>query len=205
MLNIKFFKSYALRVFDIKEDEIKKTLLLQLYIFLIITTLLIVKPTVNSLFLSELGSDALPLGYVLTAIAAIIGSYFYTKALEKASLNRIIVVTLYGSIISLILFGLAFKFNLAKGLLLYIPYIWVAIFGLLAASQFWILANLVYNIREAKRIFGFIGSGAIAGGISGGYITSILAKFIEAEDLLFVCCRFSFVTMCSYCKLYLEK
>ncbi|NJB70127.1 AAA family ATP:ADP antiporter [Saonia flava] len=186
MHKIEFIKSYALRVFDIKEEELKKTLLLQLNIFLIITTLLIVKPTVNSLFLSELGSNALPLGYVLTAIAAVIGSYFYNKALEKAQLNRIIVFTLYISITSLIVFGLAFKYQMAKGLLLYIPYIWVAIFGLLAASQFWILANLVYNIREAKRIFGFIGSGAIAGGISGGYITSILAKFMEAEDLLFV-------------------
>lgn len=186
MPKIDLIKNYALRVFDIKEEEIKKTLLLQATIFLIITTLLIVKPTVNSLFLSELGSEALPLGYVFTAIAAIIGSFFYSKALEKFSLNKIIVSTFYGSIISLIVFGIAFKFNIATGLLLYIPYIWVAIFGLLAASQFWILANLVYNIREAKRIFGFIGAGAIAGGISGGYITSILAKVMAAEDLLFV-------------------
>lgn len=181
-----FLKSYALRVFDIKEEEIRKTLLLQLNIFLLITTLLIVKPTVNSLFLSELGSEALPLGYVLTAIAAVIGSYFYNKALEKKPLNRIIVLTLYISIASLIFFGIAFKYHMAKGVLLYIPYIWVAIFGLLAASQFWILANLVYNIREAKRIFGFIGSGAIAGGIFGGYSTSILTKFMAAEELLFV-------------------
>ena len=186
MPKIEFIKNYALRVFDIKEEEIKKTLLLQATIFLIITTLLIVKPTVNSLFLSELGSGALPLGYVFTAIAAIIGSYFYSKALEKFALNKIIVSTFYGSIISLVLFGIAFKFNIATGPLLYIPYIWVAIFGLLAASQFWILANLVYNIREAKRIFGFIGAGAIAGGISGGYLTSLLAKIMEAEDLLFV-------------------
>tara|TARA_R110002167_G_scaffold49412_17_gene144756 strand:- start:1311 stop:4142 length:2832 start_codon:yes stop_codon:yes gene_type:complete len=186
MTKMAFLKSYALRVFDIKEEEIRKTLLLQLNIFLLITTLLIVKPTVNSLFLSELGSEALPLGYVLTAIAAVIGSYFYNKALEKKPLNRIIVLTLYISIASLIFFGIAFKYHMAKGVLLYIPYIWVAIFGLLAASQFWILANLVYNIREAKRIFGFIGSGAIAGGIFGGYSTSILTKFMAAEELLFV-------------------
>lgn len=179
-------KRYALQIFDIKEDEFKKTLLLQLNIFLIISTLLIVKPTINSLFLSELTSDALPLGYVLTAIAAIIGSYFYNKALEKKPLNRIVELTLLGSILSLVIFGFAIKFDFAKGNLLYIPYIWVAIFGLLATSQFWILANLVYNIREAKRVFGFIGAGAIAGGIFGGYITSILAGIIGVEDLLFV-------------------
>ena len=53
-------KKYILKAFDLKEEELKKTLFLQLNIFLLITTLLIVKPTINSLFLSELTSDALP-------------------------------------------------------------------------------------------------------------------------------------------------
>ncbi|MBZ0327327.1 MAG: hypothetical protein K8F54_06945 [Altibacter sp.] len=186
MLQLSTIKKYILRVFDLKEEELHKTLLLQLNIFLLITTLLIVKPTINSLFLSELTSDALPVGYVLTAIMAILGSYFYNKALERYSLKLITERTILGSVISLVLFGIAFNFNLANGLLLYIPYIWVAIFGLLTASQFWILANLVYNVREAKRVFGFIGAGAIAGGIFGGYLTSLLTSIINTENLLFV-------------------
>ena len=183
---IKTLKLYILKAFDLNEEELNKTLLLQLNIFIIITVLLIIKPTINSLFLSELSSDALPLGYVLTAIIAIIGYHFYDKALEKYTLNIIIDRTLIGSILSLILFTFAFSLNLANGLLLYIPYVWVAIFGLLTASQFWILANLVYNVREAKRVFGFIGAGAIAGGIFGGYLTSILTRFFNSEHLLFI-------------------
>ncbi|HEY5689214.1 MAG TPA: hypothetical protein VIS27_12995 [Yeosuana sp.] len=183
---INTLKLYLLKAFDLKEEELTKTLLLQLNIFIIITTLLIIKPTINSLFLSELTSNALPLGYVLTAIMAIFGSYFYDRALEKYALNIIIDRTLIGSVISLILFAIAFKFDLANGFLLYIPYIWVAIFGLLTASQFWILANLVYNVREAKRVFGFIGAGAIGGGIFGGYLTSLLTTVLYSEDLLFV-------------------
>jgi AAA family ATP:ADP antiporter len=80
-------------------------------------------------------------------------------------------------------------------MILYIPYVWVAIFGLLTASQFWILTNLVYNIREAKRVFGFIGAGAIAGGIFGGYVTSFLTNFIQAEYLLFVAAFLLILTM----------
>ena len=186
MFNITTLKKYILQIFDLKEEELHKTLLLQLNIFLLITTLLIVKPTINSLFLSELTSNALPLGYVLTAIMAVIGSYFYDKILEKYPLNKVIEGTIIGSVISLVIFGIALTFNIAGGFILYIPYIWVAIFGLLTASQFWILANLVYNVREAKRIFGFIGAGAIAGGIFGGYLTSILTTFLRTEVLLFV-------------------
>lgn len=183
---LKTFKLYLLKVFDLNPEELKKTVLLQINIFIIISTLLIVKPTINSLFLSELSSDALPLGYVFTAIMAIIGSFFYDKALEKYALNIIIDRTLIGSILSLILFAVGLNFHLIQGFALYIPYVWVAIFGLLTASQFWILANLVYNVREAKRVFGFIGAGAIAGGIFGGYLTSLLTEFLNTEDLLFV-------------------
>ncbi|PNW26600.1 Npt1/Npt2 family nucleotide transporter [Formosa algae] len=183
---IYIFKRYILKVFDLKEEEFNKTLLLQFNIFILITTLLIIKPTINSLFLSELTSEALPLGYVFTAILAIIGSFFYDKALEKYPLNIIMDRTLIGSVISLIVFGIGLNFNLITSYFLYIPYVWVAIFGLLTASQFWILANLVYNVREAKRVFGFIGAGAIAGGIFGGYLTSLLTNFINTKDLLFV-------------------
>jgi AAA family ATP:ADP antiporter len=185
MLSLGAIKALILKLFDLKEEELKKTLLLQLNIFLLITTLLIVKPTVNSLFLSELTSDALPLGYVLTALLAILGSYFYNDILERKALNTIIERTLITSVISLIIFGIAFNYKIS-GFWLYIPYVWVAIFGLLTASQFWILANLVYNAREAKRVFGFIGAGAIAGGIFGGYLTSLLTTFIATENLLFV-------------------
>lgn len=186
MVIIGILKKYILKVFDLKEEELHKTLLLQLNIFLLITTLLIVKPTINSLFLSDLTSAALPLGYVLTAIMAIIGSYFYDKALEKYPLNIIIDRTLIASVISLIIFGIFYNLNISSGFILYIPYVWVSIFGLLTASQFWILANLVYNVREAKRVFGFIGAGAIAGGIFGGYLTSLLTTVLNSEYLLFV-------------------
>ena len=183
---IKTVGTYFINLFDLKPYELKKTLLLQLQIFLLITTLLIVKPTVNSLFLSELGSDALPFGYVVTAFMAILGSLFYNRALERFSLIKVVQRTLWFSVASLLLFGFLFQMHYAKGFVLYVPYVWVSLFGLLTASQFWILANLVYNAREAKRVFGFIGAGAIAGGIFGGYLTSFLLQFIQTESLFFI-------------------
>ncbi|AJR03329.1 Npt1/Npt2 family nucleotide transporter [Siansivirga zeaxanthinifaciens] len=186
MKSNKGLKNYLLKIFDLNEHELQKTLLLQLNVFLLITTLLIVKPTINSLFLSTLTSHALPIAYILTAVFAVIGSYFYDKALEKYALNQIIEKTLIGSIISLIIFTVALNSGINLGYILFIPYIWVSIYGLLTTSQFWILTNLVYNIREAKRIFGFIGSGAIAGGIFGGYLTTILSNFIASENLFLI-------------------
>ena len=47
-------------------------------------------------------------------------------------------------------------------------YFFGLILGILVISQFWTLANEVYDPRQAKRLFGFIGGGASLGGIAGG-------------------------------------
>lgn len=159
---------------------------MQIYIFLIITTLLIVKPTVNALFLSELGIDNLPYAFLAVAIVAVLSSFLYSKAVQKYPLNKIIETTLIASIVLLITLGILLKLNFIPVWILYFFYVWVAIYAVLSTSQFWVLANLVFNVREAKRLFGFIGSGAILGGVFGGYLTSLLAPIVGIEYLFFI-------------------
>jgi AAA family ATP:ADP antiporter len=178
--------NFLKKVFDIRQGEVLRASLMQLNIFLIISTLLIVKPTVNGLFLTEMGIEALPLAFVLVAVFAVLISTLYARFLGKASLQKIILITLSTSVGLFILFGILLRLQVVGGWILYAFYIWVAIFGVLTASQFWILANVVFNAREAKRLFGFIGAGAIAGGIFGGYLTSLLAESIGSENLVFV-------------------
>ena len=174
------------KIFDVREGEFKVSLWMLAYIFLVIAVLLIIKPTVNALFLSELGVEQLPFAFLLVAVTAVATSYFYSKAVSKYPLKKVIEITLISSIIIMIGLGILLSFEVVSGVLLYFFYIWVAIYAVLSASQFWVLANLVFNIREAKRLFGFIGSGAIIGGIFGGYLTSILAPIIGNENLMFV-------------------
>ncbi len=174
------------RIFDVREGEFKVSLWMLTYIFLVIAVLLIIKPTVNALFLSELGIEQLPFAFLLVAITAITSSFFYSKAIARFSLKKVIEVTIISSILILISLGILLSLGFVSGIVLYFFYVWVAIYAVLSASQFWVLANLVFSLREAKRLFGFIGSGAILGGIIGGYLTSILASLIGNENLMFV-------------------
>ncbi|QLE00720.1 hypothetical protein HX109_03765 [Galbibacter sp. BG1] len=183
-------KSLLKKIFDLRDGEINIALLMQGYIFFIIATLLIIKPSINSLFLSDLGAQNLPYAYLLVALTAVLSSYFYSRATERYSLVHIIRITLTVSVISLVVLGFLLHLNLVKGWILYLFYTGVAIYALLATSQFWILANLVFNVREAKRLFGFIGAGAIVGGIFGGYLTTILAPVIGNANLIFIAALF---------------
>ena len=63
-------------------------------------------------------------------------------------------------------------------------YVWVGMFGVVAPAQVWTLANYVLTTREAKRMFGFIGSGATAGWIIGGFVTRYTATRFGAESSL---------------------
>lgn len=182
------------RLFLIREGEVRVTLLMQLYIFLVITVLLIVKPTVNALFLSELGAKELPFAYMLTAISAVVGFYFYNRAVVRFSLRPIIYSTLAVFSSLFLILSLMIYQGTLSAVALYVFYIAVALFAVLTTSQFWLFANMVYNTREAKRLFGFIGAGAISGGIAGGYLTSLISSSagnktaVLVAAILLLCC-----------------
>ncbi len=182
------------KTFNIREGEIRIVFLMQLYIFLIITVLLLVKPTVTALFLSNLGSGQLPYGYLLVAVVAVLSSMTYNRMVKIFSIKTIASFTLI--IFSIFFFVLSYV--VYKGInytwILYFYYLSISLFGVLATSQFWVIANIVFDLREAKRLFGFIGAGAIAGGIFGGYLTTLLANYfgngiviLTASILLLLC------------------
>tara|TARA_R110002072_G_scaffold23949_3_gene82047 strand:- start:27928 stop:30771 length:2844 start_codon:yes stop_codon:yes gene_type:complete len=187
-------KNLFKKTFDIRDGEIHISFFMQLYIFLLISVLLMVKPTINALFLSKLGAEHLPYGYILVAVIALITMYFYNKAVKKFSLRKITISTLVFFSTSFLLLSVLMYAGALSNWSLYAYYLSVSLFAVLVTSQFWIIANMVYNAREAKRLFGFIGAGAIAGGIFGGYLTSIIAPafgnrvvMIVAATLLLFC------------------
>lgn len=174
------------RIFHVRPGEWKIVLLLQLQIFLIIAVLLIAKPAGNAMFLSRFGSGALPYMFIVTALVAAIISTTYAGALRYFSILRVNLWSLGICLISLLAFAgmygrLGTGDAVAVGL-----YLWVALFGVLAASQFWMMASMVFDIRQSKRLFGPIGAGAIAGGIAGGYLANFIATSYGTQPLLFV-------------------
>ncbi|MFT4972421.1 MAG: AAA family ATP:ADP antiporter [Saprospiraceae bacterium] len=191
----KTFKLFLWKAFDIREGEERKAGLMQLLIFLIISTLLIVKPTVNSMFIKQFGVEQLPFAFILVAIIAAAMSRLYSQWLTQYSLYKIMVGTLVLSTLGLVSLGALFQIGGYHDGIIYGFYVGVAIFAVLTASQFWLLANMVFDVREAKRLFGFIGAGAIAGGIFGGYLTSFLVKLMRSENLVFIGATFLLVAL----------
>lgn len=179
-----------LRLFQIREGEGLKSAFMFAYGFLIIASLSILKPVCNYFFLDRFGVEKLPYALVLMAFVAIVVGSLYARHSKNIRLNSLIFVTITVSILCLIGFWALLHFQYQGSWLPYAFYIWVAIFGVITGSQFWLLTNYIFNAREAKRLFGFIGAGAISGGIFGGYLTRLLAQPLKSENLIFFCIAF---------------
>ena len=165
-------------------------------LFLFITCLMIVKPIRNSLFLVRFGVEKLPYVFVLVALFSAAVASLYTRYSKRIRLNYLILITILISIASLLIFWSLLNFGFRGDWILYAFYIWVTIFGVVVSAQFWLLANYIFNAREARRLFGIIGAGAISGGIFGGYLTNYMAPLLKTENLLFFC--IGFLIVCSF-------
>lgn len=171
-------------IFRARPGEWGAILYLQVLIFLIIAVLLIVKPTASALFLSEYSAAGLPYMFIFTGVVAAVVATAYSYALRYYSLLRVMTASLLLCFLILVLCVYLMRYPVFRPGVAITLYLWVGIYGVLAASQFWTMANFVFDVRQAKRLFGLVGAGAIAGGITGGYLTTILARPIGARYLV---------------------
>ena len=171
-------------VAEVRREEVVTALLMFAYAFLAMSSYNIVKPITRSTFISDLGADNLP--YVLLAVGALIGVVMtgYTWITSRLPRRWGLPLTQAAMVLMLLAFWVLFQ----------TPRSWVSvafffagkILGLLLISQFWTLANLVYDARQAKRLFGFIGGGAPLGGIAGSMILTGYATRMGTNNLLLI-------------------
>ena len=63
-------------------------------------------------------------------------------------------------------------------------YVWISIVTLLVFSQFWSWASQLLDPRQARRLFAFVLSGALVGGVAGGQVATMVTRWIDARATL---------------------
>ncbi len=181
------FEKFIRPIMEIKKGEWTKTILTFLYFYLTITAYYILKPARNSLYINYLGADNIPYAIMFIAIISYFVISVYTKYAEKVEHNRVVTLFLFASVACLFIFRWAFQFesNNIASITSFIFFIWVTLFSGITVMQFWVLANDVFDSQAAKRLYGFVGTGGILGGMTGGFI-AMYAKKLETENLLLV-------------------
>ncbi len=170
-------------IVDLREPELLTALMMFTYSFLAMTSYTTLKPVTRSKFISDLGADNLPL--VQFAFGIVIGFIMqgYSWVVGRLPRRHALPLTQSGLVILLVVFWFLFKTN--SDWVSAAFYFFGLILGILLISQFWTLANEVYDPRQAKRLFGFIGGGSSLGGVAGSSL-ALQAKAIGTTNLLLV-------------------
>src|SRR3954464_15851711 len=169
-------------IVEVRREESWTAFLMFAYSCLAMTAYNVIKPLTRSKFISNLGADNLP--YVLLGAGLIIGVLMAGYAWLMARLPRRwgLPITQAGMAVVLVVFWFLFQTDATWVSVAF--YVAGLILGVLLISQFWTLANVVYDPRQAKRLFGFIGGGAPLGGIAGSALATGFARQIGSTNLL---------------------
>ncbi|MCP4684266.1 MAG: hypothetical protein GY867_02360 [bacterium] len=182
---------YITKLLNLQQGELGRALLMFLYAFLLMSAYLILKPVRNSLFLDRFGADQLVYMYMIIAVTATPIASFYGWSASRTSLPRLVGATTLFIVVNLAIFW--YLIGQQFSWLVYVFYVWVSLFGVFTTSQLWLLANYVFDAREAKRIFPMIAAGAILGGMMGSLLTNLFAVMVGTENLLWLCVGFMLV------------
>jgi len=154
-----------------------------IYSFLVMTAYNNIKPSATSKFIADLGADNLPWVMLIAGITMGAIMQYYSRLVGK--IPRLWVLPGTQVVVIATLIGFWFLFKTEQTWVSAAFYFWGRLLlGIFLISQFWTLANDIYDPRQAKRVFGFIGGGASLGGMTGAGLTALLAERVGTEDLL---------------------
>lgn len=140
------------------------------------------RATRDALFLSTFDVAALPRMTASAAVASLLATFAFSRAMAKLSPARVLPAAL-GASAALFLaeWGLALA---APRLAAVAVYLHQALLGAVLISGFWSLVNERFDPHTAKHAMGAIGAGASLGGVAGGLLAWGASKLVSVPAML---------------------
>lgn len=188
--------------FDVRQGELGRTVFVSLYLLFILLAYYILKPVSRALFLNKFDLDKVPLLYMLLAPAGGAMAFLYSRLTLTASLKTAVSAAS----------AFAILMTVSMGYLLYTRWdwvfyafnIWVSMFSIMMVTQGWVIASNVFTAREAKRLYGILGLGAVTGAFLGGTYTKQAVQLVGENNLILTSAAFTAVAYLMYRMLLLQ-
>ena len=163
------------RYFDIRPGEGLPVLLSFSYIGVVIASYVLARAIRSGLFIQAYGPFALV--YVAAASPMVLSLFVpaYTILAARLGSRLVTTATLLFFSLNVLVFWYAFNHEPTPRLTA-VFYVWVNCFGVIAPVHAWSYASSLFDTRQAKRLFGLIGSGASLGAIVGGFLARMLVE-----------------------------
>jgi hypothetical protein len=140
------------------------------------------KATRDALFLSGYAVSALPRMAAGAALASLVATFAFSRAMARRSPAQVMPVALGASALLFLLeWPLALAAPRLTAVVLYLHH---AVLGAVLVSGFWSLMNERFDPHRARRAMGALGAGASLGGAAGGLATWQAARVLSVPAML---------------------
>ncbi|MGH9658348.1 MAG: hypothetical protein ACRD96_07370, partial [Bryobacteraceae bacterium] len=179
-------KSAWRKLFDVRRGEGGRAFAMAAYLLCVLFAHYILKPVSRAIFLAEFKIDNLPYLYILLAVVGGFLATAYSKVSIQVSLKAAVTWTTGIAVGTLVLFWWILPLTGKFPPMLYFFNIWASFFGVVTVAQAWLIAANVFNPREAKRVYGLVGLGAVTGAWFGSAFTAFTVRIVGTTNLVLV-------------------
>lgn len=170
------------RIFNIRPEEWHRVVRVSVFALLPATGGAIGSPGIEALFFSRFGVEYLPVMYIALGLLTMGSTLLLTASLNripKSRLYRVLPAALAGM---LVMARLVVSLDVAG----FYPILWLAmyLFWTLQSLFIWGIAGMLFDARQAKRVFPIIAASGIAGNAIGGMLTGTIVTWTGTENLL---------------------
>ena len=184
------------RILNIKKEEQPLAVLSAVYFFCILCGYFFLRPVRDAMGVAR-GMDELRWLFVCTALVSLAVVLAFGGVVARTNRRRFIPIGYLFVIGCLIVFsGMLIADGAAGGGLIgtdtetpvaryvgYVYYVWLSTINLFVTSVFWAFMVDIFDVRQGKRMFAFIGIGGTLGAIAGGWATNVISGMTDSVYL----------------------
>ena len=168
---------------SIEQRELRTATLMLAHSFAMGLTTVFFETAASALFLSHFESSALPWVYLAAAATSAVTGIVYTSLLGRVAFRRLMLGTLGFLALTTVALRVGLWLTPAGGLL-FAVLVWYRVISILTDLEYWAVAARMYDVRQAKRLYPFIGSGEVVARIAGAFSVPIFLGYMGVENLL---------------------
>ncbi|MEM9694926.1 MAG: hypothetical protein AAGA56_20445, partial [Myxococcota bacterium] len=148
--------------------------LLCAFAFVLLVNYAMVRPAIEAVFVTEVGTRHLPLAWLAVAAGSLAAVGLYNLAAARFSLGAV----LGGAVgVTIAFLGVGFALAaLSEQAAVYALYVWKDVHIVVLLEGLWSFAAVVFREREAKRSYGLFLAAGAAGSIGGNLIVTPLLR-----------------------------
>jgi len=184
------------RILNMKKEEQPLAVLSAVYFFCILCGYFFLRPVRDAMGVAR-GMDELRWLFVWTALVSLVVVLAFGGVVSRTNRRRFIPIGYLFVIGCLIVFsGMLIADGAAGGGLIgtdtetpvaryvgYVFYVWLSTINLFVNSVFWAFMVDIFDVRQGKRMFAFIGIGGTLGAIAGGWATNVISGMTDSVYL----------------------